>query len=76
MDCERCKGWMMPQRCIDHSAQEEQARERPWLCMNCGNIVDSVILQNRTEQRTMLIPQGRRRPHGPPMRRFDPCQAF
>ena len=75
MDCERCKGWMTPQRCIDHSAQEEQTRERPWLCMNCGNVVDSVILQNRTVQQTMPIPQGRR-PHGPPMRRFDPCRAF
>lgn len=50
MDCERCNGRMMPDRYVDHRDDEEPVRELPWRCVNCGNVVDAGILQNRAAQ--------------------------
>jgi hypothetical protein len=47
MGCERCNGWMMPERRMGHSASEELILGLPWRCVNCGNVVDSVIIRNR-----------------------------
>ena len=47
MDCERCNGWMMPERRVGYSAGDELILGLPWRCVNCGNVVDSVIIRNR-----------------------------
>jgi RNase P subunit RPR2 len=47
MDCERCNGWMMPERRVGYSADDELIQGVPWRCVNCGNVVDLVIIRNR-----------------------------
>lgn len=38
MDCRRCHGMMVQERCSDFFEDAEV-----WRCVNCGAIVDSVI---------------------------------
>lgn len=47
MSCERCKGWMMPERCVGHSGGDDRIFGLPWRCVNRRNVVDSVIMRNR-----------------------------
>jgi hypothetical protein len=47
MDCERCLGRMLPDRYVDATGEEDAGEERPWRCVNCGEVVDAVIMENR-----------------------------
>lgn len=40
----------MPERRVGHSASDELVLGVSWRCVNCGNVLDSVIMQNRTVQ--------------------------
>jgi uncharacterized Zn finger protein len=45
MQCPRCKGRMYSQRYI-HFVKSFDA----WKCVNCGEVIDQVILTNRTRR--------------------------
>jgi hypothetical protein len=38
---------MIPEPRVRHSADEERILGLPWRCVNCGNVLDSVIIRNR-----------------------------
>jgi hypothetical protein len=46
--CRRCRGYMEHEMCID--LESDSGRSTCWVlrCIQCGNIVDEVILQNRS----------------------------
>ena len=46
MGCNRCNGWMASERCAGPS-DEELPVQTLWRCVNCGEIVDAVIMENR-----------------------------
>lgn len=56
MGCERCNGWMMPERRVGHSASDELILGVSWRCVNCGNVVDSVIIRNRAVRAVPAVP--------------------
>jgi len=37
MGCERCNGWMRPERHVGHSAGEALILGLPWRCVNRGS---------------------------------------
>lgn len=47
MDCRRCTGLMHGLTISDHLNESGQIWAGVWQCYNCGEIVDSLILQNR-----------------------------
>lgn len=46
--CRRCRGYMEHEMCID--LESDSGRSTCWVlrCIQCGDIVDEVILQNRS----------------------------
>jgi hypothetical protein len=46
--CSRCRGYMEHEMCID--LESDSGRSTCWVlrCIQCGDIVDEVILQNRS----------------------------
>lgn len=47
MNCRRCAGLMHCINILDHLNESEPIWAGVWQCYNCGDIVDSLILQNR-----------------------------
>ncbi len=47
MCCQRCKGRMIPERRTEHRVDESHTLDQSWRCVNCGNVVDAIILRNR-----------------------------
>lgn len=47
MNCQRCAGLMHGLTVGDHLNESGQIWAGVWQCYNCGEIVDSLILQNR-----------------------------
>jgi hypothetical protein len=47
MNCRRCAGLMHRLTIGDHLNESGQIWVGVWQCYNCGEIVDSLILQNR-----------------------------
>ena len=45
--CSRCSGHMVPDVCIDLESDNGYSTCRVLRCIQCGDIVDEVILQNR-----------------------------
>jgi RNase P subunit RPR2 len=45
--CSRCSGHMVPDMCIDLESDNGHSTCRVLRCIQCGDIVDEVILQNR-----------------------------
>jgi hypothetical protein len=60
MMCHRCRGLLIEEHCYD--LLDHEISLRAWRCISCGNIVDSVILKNRREQKARLamVEQARR----------------
>jgi hypothetical protein len=48
MFCQRCRGLMVRDRFMDFWDEGGQMYFSGWRCVVCGEIVDSVILANRT----------------------------
>lgn len=45
MSCSRCQGMMVGDRALDENGRADQF---VWRCVACGDIIDPVILINRT----------------------------
>lgn len=56
MTCPRCCGLLIEDHCYD--LLDHGISLKAWRCVSCGNIVDSVILKNRREQRVRLALAG------------------
>lgn len=54
MGCERCNGWMEPERCAGYG-DEGLVLQTFWRCVNCGEVVDSVIVENRWQSRMVHV---------------------
>ena len=46
MPCNRCGGWMTPDQFTDLLNSSELLFDG-WRCVNCGEVVDRLVLQNR-----------------------------
>lgn len=47
MKCPRCDGLMVPARMSDLMKETGELLCEGWRCVNCGEVVDSVVLKNR-----------------------------
>ena len=47
MDCLRCGGLLVKDQCIDFSGTSGHFWIRAWRCVNCGELSDPLIEQNR-----------------------------
>ncbi|GJL52306.1 hypothetical protein [Candidatus Nitrospira salsa] len=47
MDCRRCAGFMQKQILMDHMNESGEVFIRAWRCINCGEVLDPMIMQNR-----------------------------
>ena len=45
--CMRCRGYLAPEICTDLESDNGESTFRALRCVQCGDIVDEVILQNR-----------------------------
>jgi hypothetical protein len=54
--CTRCGGLMVSTPCLDLSDDTGQFDFDAWRCIQCGDLVDSVILRNRQGQRPASAP--------------------
>lgn len=50
MTCTRCQGCMAKDHFIDLMESAESMWMAGWRCLNCGNVLDSVMEQNRRGQ--------------------------
>ncbi|GJL57079.1 MAG: hypothetical protein NPIRA02_42110 [Nitrospirales bacterium] len=48
MVCQRCAGWMQKQALMDHLNESGEVFIMAWRCLNCGEVLDPVIVRNRT----------------------------
>ncbi len=55
MSCSRCAGCMVEDFLLDMEDSSGPMWLQAWRCMNCGNIHDSVLQQNRTAQETRIL---------------------
>ena len=60
MTCERCGGLMVPYRFPDISEGREKLYCEAWRCVNCGDVVDLVMLRNRTRPKEPVTQSKRR----------------
>jgi hypothetical protein len=63
MKCERCGGFRLWFHFMNRKGSAAWWEYDGWLCMNCGEIIDPLILLNRNTQRRMNEP-GRARSFG------------
>ncbi len=49
MTCERCRGCMLRELFVDLSDDTGQLVFDGWRCVNCGEVIDEVVLQHRRE---------------------------
>lgn len=47
MKCPRCNGLMVQARMSDLRKETGELLSEGWRCVNCGEVVDSVVLKNR-----------------------------
>lgn len=60
MGCERCNGWMMSEQCAWCNADGKLTHMVRWRCVNCGNVVDAIIVKNRAASAVSAAPAARR----------------
>jgi hypothetical protein len=60
MTCQRCDGLMVPHRFADVSPDREQLYSEGWRCVNCGEAVDLLVMENRLGQTEPVTPSRRR----------------
>ena len=49
MKCERCHGFMMRESFLDLRDDTGQMTFNGWRCVNCGEVIDPVVLTHRIE---------------------------
>lgn len=49
MGCQRCKGLMIPDHFVDFRDDTGRLMFKGWRCVNCGEVIDSVVLTHRSE---------------------------
>ena len=54
MRCTRCRGLMVGEFFVDR-ANEGHEGLSPWRCVNCGELVDRRVLNNRMASRALLV---------------------
>lgn len=57
--CHRCHGMMAPESCINVHSDAGEVELLTWRCLQCGELIDPVILQNRANPPSTI---GRRKP--------------
>ena len=67
MTCERCNGLMVSERIYDCKGMSSALCVDGYRCLLCGNLVDSVILENRSRSTNTVEPITLK---GPLMQRF------
>jgi hypothetical protein len=60
MHCKRCHGLVVAETLTDGSVSEKLSALGVWRCVNCGELLDAVVLRNRGER--ALQRTGRRVP--------------
>lgn len=57
--CSRCQGLMAPESCFNLHYDAGEMEILTWRCLQCGELIDPIILRNRTNP---LPNAGRRKP--------------
>ena len=52
MTCARCQGWMVRESFTDLLDDTGQLDFVAWRCLNCGEVLDGVVLKHRSDIRT------------------------
>lgn len=60
MHCSRCNGRMTPHELMDLSDSMEVSCEA-WRCINCGEIVDPLLVENRARPQHETLTRSKRR---------------
>jgi uncharacterized Zn finger protein len=55
MTCTRCQGCMAKDHFVNLMESAESMWIAGWRCLNCGNVIDPVIEQNRRGQRIAAV---------------------
>lgn len=55
MTCTRCQGYMAKDHFLDLMESAEDMWLAGWRCLNCGNVLDSVMERNRLQQRLAVV---------------------
>jgi len=50
MRCQRCHGLMVRDACVDLRDDTGHLMIQGWRCVNCGEIIDPVVLTNRIDE--------------------------
>lgn len=74
MRCRRCRGLMVQDRFMDLGDDMGHIGFLGWRCVNCGEVVDPVVLAHRIE-RPMSLRRGRARHHRVSAFRTGPVAA-
>ncbi|MCA9471511.1 MAG: phage terminase large subunit family protein [Nitrospirales bacterium] len=76
--CPRCEGLMVPESCFNLHYDAGEMEILTWRCLQCGELIDPVILQNR-ENPHLVTGQKKPRPVLPSAQRTSrkkrPCIA-
>ncbi len=52
MNCERCRGFMIRDSFLDMRDDSGRLHFNGWRCLNCGEVVDPVVLTHRIKMPT------------------------
>lgn len=51
MNCPKCQGMLVQDLIYDVFESKGSLRSDAWRCISCGNVIDPVVLRNRSKQR-------------------------
>ena len=54
MRCYRCEGWMVPDQFMDLQDDTGRLHCEGWRCVNCGEILDPMVLCRRASHMRQL----------------------
>jgi hypothetical protein len=66
MTCTRCRGCMVMERFMDMRDDTGQLEFQGWRCLNCGDVLDGVVLRHRADQGASPYRSSRRWSRGTP----------
>ena len=55
MNCSRCRGFMVEDHFLDFEGAFREMWATSWRCLNCGQVYDAVIEQNRLARRETVV---------------------
>ncbi len=68
--CPRCHGLMAPESCFNVNYDAGEMEILTWRCLQCGELIDPVILQNR-ENPPPIVGRKKPRPIHPSVQRMS-----